>query len=75
MRTGCEISSNAGKDSVSPGTLKMKAARSSETSEEMSHTTCNNPGNHQQHRRLLKMCSSTVYNLTTAEAEKEVWPH
>jgi hypothetical protein len=46
MRAGCESSSNAGKDSVSAGTLKMKTARSSEKSEEMSHITCNNPGNH-----------------------------
>jgi len=46
MKAGCGSSSNAGKDSVSAGTLKVKAARSSETSEEISHTTCNNPGNH-----------------------------
>jgi hypothetical protein len=46
MRAGCGSSSNAGKDSVLAGTLKLKAARSSETSEEISHTTCDNPGNH-----------------------------
>jgi len=33
MRAGCGSSINAVKNSVSAGTLKMKAARSSETSE------------------------------------------
>jgi hypothetical protein len=44
MRAGCGSSSSADKDSTSAGTLKMKAARFSETSEETSYTTCNNPG-------------------------------